>query len=62
MSPAPLRASGEQVALDLQRVLNAVYDRAHYEMDVDYGNDPVPPLRQTTRPGPTPCSKGKGLR
>ncbi|MFI5074916.1 MAG: DUF4058 family protein [Actinomycetales bacterium] len=32
------------MALDLQAVLNAAYDRAGYDLEIDYRADPVPPL------------------
>ena len=41
----PLAAAGEQTPLDLQAVLRAAYDRAHYETVVDYSDAPNPPLK-----------------
>ena len=42
--PIPLKKPDPDATLDLQRVLNTVYDRAAYELTVDYSRDPVPPL------------------
>lgn len=42
--PVPLRPGDEDVSLDLQAVLDAAYDRAGYDMDIDYTRPPVPPL------------------
>ena len=42
--PIPLHASDPDAQLDLQRVLNAVYDRASYDLAIDYRPPPVPPL------------------
>jgi len=42
--PIPLKKPDPDAMLDLQRVLNTVYDRAAYELTVDYSQDPVPPL------------------
>jgi hypothetical protein len=40
----PLRAEDPETGLDLQAVLDAVYDRAGYDIDLDYRGEPVPPL------------------
>ncbi len=40
----PLRSEDPDVPLDLQEVLNAAYDRAAYDMAIDYRREPVPPL------------------
>jgi hypothetical protein len=42
----PLRPPHQDVALDLQAVLNGIYERAFYAESVDYaGRIPAPPLR-----------------
>lgn len=40
----PLRALDPAPALDLGAILGALYDRARYDLSVDYAVDPVPPL------------------
>ncbi len=40
----PLRSPDPDVTLDLQNVLNTVYDRAGYGSSVDYGQPAEPPL------------------
>ncbi|MEZ6031748.1 MAG: DUF4058 family protein [Planctomycetaceae bacterium] len=40
----PLNSEDPDVGLDLQSVLNTAYDRAAYDLAVDYRIDPVPPL------------------
>jgi len=40
----PLKPEDGSVALDLQAVLNTAYDRAGYDLEIDYRADPVPPL------------------
>lgn len=40
----PLRTEDPSAPLDLQSVLNSVYDRAAYDLELDYHSDPVPPL------------------
>jgi hypothetical protein len=42
--PIPLRDMNEQVNLDLQQVLNTAYDRAAYDLEIDYTKDPIPPM------------------
>ena len=40
----PLRGKGAEVTLDLGAVFESVYDRAAYDMSVDYRKEPRPPL------------------
>lgn len=42
--PIPLKAGDPDAKLDLQEVLNTAYDRAGYDLAVDYRREPVPPL------------------
>jgi hypothetical protein len=42
--PIPLKPEDPDVPLDLQAVLDTAYDRAGYDLSVDYTRDPVPPL------------------
>jgi hypothetical protein len=42
--PVPLREPDPDANLDLQELLTTVYDRAGYDLDVDYTRDPNPPL------------------
>lgn len=42
--PIPLKSSDPDVALDLQAVLNTVYEESGYEASVDYEQDIVPAL------------------
>ena len=41
--PIPLREE-EPARIDLQALLDAVYERAGYDLDLDYGRAPAPPL------------------
>lgn len=43
--PIPLRQD-EAVEVDLQALLDGVYERAGYDLDVDYRQEPVPPLEE----------------
>ena len=40
----PLKKPDRDAELDLQAVLDSVYDRSGYDMKLDYRSDPVPPL------------------
>lgn len=40
----PLRRDDEEPIVDLGRLLHELYDRAGYDLSVDYRLDPVPPL------------------
>jgi len=42
--PVPLLAGDPDVALDLQLVLNTVYDALNYDLSVDYTRPPEVPL------------------
>jgi hypothetical protein len=42
--PIPLKPEDPDAPLDLQAVLNTAYDRAGYDLTVDYARNPVPPL------------------
>lgn len=46
----PLRPEDEDVPLDLQNVLNTAYDRAAYDLAIDYRRAPVPPLNEAQQP------------
>ena len=48
--------------LDLQEALNLVYDRAGYDLDIDYSADPVPPLTSELAEWANALLKSKGLR
>lgn len=43
--PIPLRAGEPEPDLDLNGVLHGVYDRARYDLRIDYSTPPAPPLR-----------------
>lgn len=42
--PVPVRLGDADAQLDLQAMLNTAYDRAAYELLIDYRQEPVPPL------------------
>lgn len=42
--PIPLQREDPEPLVDLQSLLNQVYDRASYDLAIDYTQEPVPPL------------------
>ena len=42
--PVPLLPEDEEPRLDLNHLLHALYDRAGFDLRIDYGTPPVPPL------------------
>ncbi|MGH9320271.1 MAG: DUF4058 family protein [Vicinamibacteria bacterium] len=42
--PLPLRRGEEEPTVELSRILHALYDRASYDLRIDYRTEPVPPL------------------
>jgi len=60
--PIPLLPADGEVLLDLQTVLTTAYDRAAYDLDIDYRTDPVPPLTGADAEWADQLLKTKGLR
>jgi hypothetical protein len=42
--PVPLREGDPDAVLELQAVLNAIYDEAGYDLSIDYTQPPPPPV------------------
>lgn len=42
--PLPLKSGDQEPVVDLQVLLNNVYDQASYDLAIDYTQEPVPPL------------------
>jgi hypothetical protein len=60
--PIPLRPTDPDAPLDLQQVLSTAYDRAAYELEINYRPDPVPPLAAAEAAWADELLRGKGLR
>ena len=43
--PIPLKKGDPDVVLSLRSVLATAYERAGYDLDIDYRRDPVPPFQ-----------------
>ena len=44
--PVPLLPGDDDVPLDLAHALRTIYDEARYDLSIDYGEPPVPPLSE----------------
>ncbi len=60
--PIPLKAGDPDALLNLQAVLNDSYDRANYDLVIDYRADPVPPLAEVDAAWADQWLKAKGVR
>jgi hypothetical protein len=58
----PLRPEDADAPLDLQEVLTVAYDRAAYDMAVDYRREPVPPLTEPQQCWAHALLHSRGLR
>lgn len=45
--PLPLRSEDCEPIIDLQALLNDIYDHACYDLKLDYRGEPIPPLSET---------------
>ena len=55
----PLRPADDDVRLDLQEVLNTAYERAAYDLAINYRREPVPPLTETQWAWARPLLEGR---
>ena len=60
--PLPLRAGDVEPIVDLQALLNTVYDRAGYDFTLNYMAELVPPLSETDAAWADSLLRDKGLR
>jgi hypothetical protein len=60
--PIPLKPNDPDARLDLQAVLDAAYDRAGYDLDIDYRTEPRPPLEGVLAGWADQLLRSKGLR
>ncbi|WP_445251809.1 MULTISPECIES: DUF4058 family protein [unclassified Microcoleus] len=58
----PLRAGDAEPIVDLQALLNGVYDRAAYDFRIDYTAAPVPPLPEPDAAWADALLRERGLR
>ena len=60
--PIPLKPEDPDAHLDLQAVLNAAYANANYDLEIDYRDDPDPPLIGKLAEWADELLRSKGLR
>lgn len=60
--PLPLNVGDAEPIVDLQSLLNGVYDRARYHLAIDYSQEPVPPLKEEDANWVDALLREKGLR
>jgi hypothetical protein len=58
----PLRPKDGDTPLDLQAVLDTAYERAGFDLDIDYKKEPVPPLSKKWKEWADRLLREKGLR
>ncbi|MBE9126920.1 MULTISPECIES: DUF4058 family protein [unclassified Coleofasciculus] len=60
--PLPLQSKDAEPFVDLQTLLNGVYERARYNLAIDYSQEPVPPLKEEDAVLADTLLREKGLR
>lgn len=60
--PLPLREGDMEPLLDIQTLINELYDEGNYDLVIDYTQEPVPPLSQNNAVWMDEVLKEKGLR
>jgi len=60
--PIPLQREDTEPRLDLQTLLHELYDRAGFDLAIDYRSDPVPPLSEADAAWADALLRAKGLR
>lgn len=58
----PLRSRDSEPVVDLQSLLVGVYDRAGFDMALDYNREPVPPLKEEDRVWADALLREQGVR
>ena len=60
--PVPLQLGDTEPAIDLHDLLNKIYDRARYDLKIDYSGSPAPRLSETDAVWADGLLKQQGLR
>lgn len=60
--PIPLQAEDQEPVVDLQTLLNEVYERSGYDYFIDYHSDPLPPISTASLAWVDAQLKDRGLR
>jgi hypothetical protein len=60
--PVPLLPEDEEPSVDLQALVQTLYDRAGYDLRIDYGAAPLPPLEGAAAAWADGLLRERGLR
>jgi hypothetical protein len=60
--PLPLRENDTEPLLDIQTLINELYDEGNYDLVIDYTKEPIPPLSEENATWVDEVLKQKGLR
>lgn len=60
--PLPLQLEDTEPLVDLQALLSGVYERARYNLAIDYSQEPVPPLKEEDAVWADALLREQGLR
>ena len=60
--PIPLKTGDPDARLDLQALIEQTYDRAGYDLEIDYSQEPEPPLSADMAAWADQMLRSKGLR
>lgn len=60
--PVPLRSEDVEPGLNLQELLNKIYDEYGYDLKIDYSSEPVPPLSEADAAWADALLREQGLR
>ena len=60
--PLPLQAGDVEPLVDLQALLNGVYEQAGYDLQINYSREPVPPLQESDMAWADALLREQGLR
>jgi len=58
----PLHAGDTETVIDLQSLLNDIYDISGYDLVIDYSKEPVPPLSEADAAWNDAWLRQQGLR
>jgi hypothetical protein len=58
----PLKPEEVEILVDLQSLLQQIYNQARYDLVIDYRQEPIPPLEKTDRIWMDTLLRDKGLR
>ena len=60
--PLPLQAEEQDLIIPLPDLLQEIYDKGSYDLEINYQNDPVPPLSEVDAVWADTLLREKGLR